>query len=207
MAAHKPGSVKVPSGSLPAMAAASSPPPDTMSIGQPLSAVLATLVGPLNLRLMAQDQLSCSEVASVMTSTGLQIQPLPSGNYTILCNVSGGQCCGTGSIRIRIIFQDPDLLPGCLGSRSVSYSNSTTKLTGRENLTKNTFCVGPVGPNEKENQVKMYKKYCLRYITSGSMSNSQIRIKLKSRVRIRIKVKSRIRICIKRVWIRITAGG
>jgi hypothetical protein len=43
-------------------------------------------------------------------------------------------------------FQDPDPFPGCLGSGSVSYSNGTTKLTGRENLTKNTFCV-----------VKMYK--------------------------------------------------
>jgi hypothetical protein len=32
------------------------------------------------------------------------------------------------------------------------------KLTGRENLTKYAFCLGPVGPSEKENQVKMYKK-------------------------------------------------
>jgi hypothetical protein len=35
---------------------------------------------------------------------------------------------------------------------------STTKLTGRENLTKNTFCVGSVGLTDKENRVKMYKK-------------------------------------------------
>ncbi len=35
----------------------------------------------------------------------------------------------------------------------------TTKLTGRENLRKNTFFVGPVGPSDEENQVKMYKKY------------------------------------------------
>jgi hypothetical protein len=41
---------------------------------------------------------------------------------------------------------------------------STTKLTGRENGT-NTFCVGPVEPNDKENEVKMYKKYCFRDIT------------------------------------------
>jgi hypothetical protein len=40
---------------------------------------------------------------------------------------------------------------------------STIKLTGRENLTKNTtFCVGPVGPTDKENQVKIYKKYRFR---------------------------------------------
>jgi hypothetical protein len=67
------------------------------------------------------------------------------------------QCCGSesGSVRIRIIFHDPDPFPVCLGSGSVSYSNGTTKLTGRENLTKNTFCVGPT---DKENQVKMYKE-------------------------------------------------
>jgi hypothetical protein len=63
-------------------------------------------------------------------------------------------CSGSGSA------------PGCLGSGFVSYSNGTTKLLGRENLTKNTFCVGPVRPTDKENQVKMYKKYCFRYITS-----------------------------------------
>jgi hypothetical protein len=47
------------------------------------------------------------------------------------------------------------------GFRSVSYYNGTTKLTGRENLTKNTFRVGPVGPTDKENQVKMYKSTVL----------------------------------------------
>jgi hypothetical protein len=36
---------------------------------------------------------------------------------------------------------------------------STTKLTGRENLTKNTFYVGPAGPIDMENQVKMYILY------------------------------------------------
>jgi hypothetical protein len=36
---------------------------------------------------------------------------------------------------------------------------STTKLTGRENLTKHAFLLGPVGPTDKENKVKMYKKY------------------------------------------------
>ncbi len=63
------------------------------------------------------------------------------------------------------------------GSGSISFFMSTTKLTGRENLTKYAFCVGPVGPTDKENQVKMYKKICFRYITSlklegsGSVSN------------------------------------
>jgi hypothetical protein len=44
---------------------------------------------------------------------------------------------------------------------------STTKLTGRENLTKYAFWLGPVGTSDKKkNQAKMYKKYCFRYITS-----------------------------------------
>ncbi len=54
-------------------------------------------------------------------------------------------------------FSGSGSVPGCLGSGSVSYSNGTTKLTGRGNLTKNTFCVGPVGPNDEENQVKSSK--------------------------------------------------
>ncbi len=33
---------------------------------------------------------------------------------------------------------------------------NTTKLTGRENLTKYTFWLGPVGPTDKENQVRVY---------------------------------------------------
>jgi hypothetical protein len=78
--------------------------------------------------------------------------------YLVLYTV---QCCGSGSesgsVRIRIIFQDldPFPFPGCLGSGSVSYSNGTTKLTGRGNLTKNTFCVVPVGPNYKKKRGKM----------------------------------------------------
>ncbi len=43
---------------------------------------------------------------------------------------------------------------------------STEKLTGRENLTKSAFWLGPGGPTDKENLVKMYKKYCFRYISS-----------------------------------------
>jgi hypothetical protein len=38
---------------------------------------------------------------------------------------------------------------------------STTKLTGRENFTKYAFWLGPVGPTDKENQGKMYKKVVL----------------------------------------------
>jgi hypothetical protein len=43
---------------------------------------------------------------------------------------------------------------------------STTKFTGRENLTKYAFWLGPVGPTDKENQVKIKKKDCFRYSTS-----------------------------------------
>jgi hypothetical protein len=84
---------------------------------------------------------------------------------------------------------------------------STSKLTGRENLTKYTFWLGPVGPTDKENEVKMYKKYYFIDITSLETVRALIHIKLKSRIQIRIsiKVKSRIRICIRRVWIRNTA--
>jgi hypothetical protein len=70
--------------------------------------------------------------------------------------------------RIRIIFRIRIRSRGCIGSGSVGYrySNGTKKLKGRENLTKNTFCVDPVGPTYKESQVKVCKKYCFRYITS-----------------------------------------
>ncbi len=38
---------------------------------------------------------------------------------------------------------------------------STTKLTGRENLTKYAFWLGHVGPTDKENKGKMYKSTML----------------------------------------------
>jgi hypothetical protein len=43
---------------------------------------------------------------------------------------------------------------------------SITKLTGRVNLTKYVFWLGPVVPTWKEKQVKMYSKYCFKYITA-----------------------------------------
>ncbi len=69
-------------------------------------------------------------------------------------------------LRIRIRkdlhnFSGSGSFPPGLGSGSVSYSNGTAKLTGRENLTKNTFCVGPFEPTDKENQEKMYKRTVL----------------------------------------------
>jgi hypothetical protein len=54
---------------------------------------------------------------------------------------------------------------------------STTKLTGRENLAKNTFCEGPVGPTDKENQLKMYKKYHFRVHYLFKTVRIQIRTK------------------------------
>ncbi len=47
--------------------------------------------------------------------------------------------------------------PGVLGSESISYLMITTKLSGQENLTKYALWLGPFGPSDKENQVKMYK--------------------------------------------------
>ncbi len=38
---------------------------------------------------------------------------------------------------------------------------STTKFTERENLTKYAFWLGPVGPTDKENQVKIKKRTVL----------------------------------------------
>ncbi len=83
-----------------------------------------------------------------------------------------------------ISVADPDVL----GSGSVSYS-------GRENLTKYAFWLGPVGPTDKENLVKRTKSTVL-----GNYLFETVRI------RIRIKLTSRIwiRIRIKRVWIRNT---
>jgi hypothetical protein len=43
---------------------------------------------------------------------------------------------------------------------------STTKLTGRENLTTYACCLAPGRPTEKENPIKKYKKYRFRYISS-----------------------------------------
>jgi hypothetical protein len=58
---------------------------------------------------------------------------------------------------------------------------STTKLTGRENLAKYryAFWLGPVGPTDKENQVKLFKKYCFRYIILFEMAGIRIWIRIK----------------------------
>ncbi len=68
------------------------------------------------------------------------------------------QCSVVVPIRTQV-FQDPDPDP-------LITLMSTTKLTGRENLTKCAFWLGPGGPTDRENQIKMYKKYCFMYITS-----------------------------------------
>ncbi len=74
------------------------------------------------------------------------------------------QCCG--SARIRIIFLDPDpgSVPECpgSGSGSISYANEHNKMNWKGKYNNYAFCFGPVRPTDKENQVKMYKKYCYR---------------------------------------------
>ncbi len=74
----------------------------------------------------------------------------------------------------------------------MSYSNEHNKINWQGKFNKVRLLFGPVGPTAEGNQVKMYKKCCFRFITSlkrqgsGSVSNSQIRIKLKSSIRIGI---------------------
>jgi hypothetical protein len=70
------------------VATAAGPSPAALSTAPTISMVLPTLVGPLNLRLKALDQLTCSHVlAAMLSSESLQIQPLKQRNSTILCDV------------------------------------------------------------------------------------------------------------------------
>jgi hypothetical protein len=57
---------------------------------------------------------------------------------------------------------------------------SKTKLPGRENLPKYAYCLGPVGPIDKENQAKMYKMFSFRFISYHYLFET---------VRIRIRTK------------------
>ncbi len=62
---------------------------------------------------------------------------------------------------LRTVFRirkDPYYLPG---SGSVSYSNEHNNITWKEKFNKvqYAFLLGPVEPTDKENQVKVYKKY------------------------------------------------
>ncbi len=50
---------------------------------------------------------------------------------------------------------------------------STTKFNGRENLTKYAFWLGPLRPTDKENQVTMYKEYCVRCIPTLLLRNGK----------------------------------
>jgi hypothetical protein len=94
---------------------------------------------------------------------------------------------------------DPDPFPGVLGSESGAMLVSRTKLTGRENLTKYAFWLGPGRPTDKKNQVRMYKNYgtvlgTLPFLYRTKQSDLDP-YQLEKRVRIRIK----------RVWICNTA--
>jgi hypothetical protein len=61
---------------------------------------------------------------------------------------------------VLISVADPDPSPGCLGSGSTSYSNERNKINWKGKFNKEYLCVGPVEPTDKENQGKVYKKYC-----------------------------------------------
>ncbi len=76
------------------------------------------------------------------------------------------QCCGSGSVRVHIIFLDPDPFPGLLGSGSVSYGTllRTTKLNGwKGKFNKGCLLVRSWWTYRQE-KIK-YKKYCFRHIT------------------------------------------
>ncbi len=96
-------------------------------------------------------------------------------------------------IWIHIIFQDPDPFPGCLGSRSVSisYSHEHNKINWKGELNINTFCVGPVGPTDKGNEVNMY--ICIK--SAGTVLCSLPLWNGKDRIRIRLESRIRVRIC------------
>ncbi len=83
------------------------------------------------------------------------------------------QCCGSGdgsgSARIHIIFPDPVSIPGCLGSRSVSYSNEYNKINWKGKFNKVCLLVGSFTPTDKENQ----QKDCFRFITFFFFFNSK----------------------------------
>ncbi len=57
-------------------------------------------------------------------------------------NVPTHQCCGSGSVWIRTIFQDPDPFPGCLGSGFIRYSHEHNKITWKRELNKEYFLCG-----------------------------------------------------------------
>ncbi len=79
------------------------------------------------------------------------------------------QCCGSGSVRIHIIFQDADEFPGCLGSGSgsTSYSQGQNKINWKGELNKEYLLCGSCwtywqGKWSKDIGIK--SRYCFRYI-------------------------------------------
>jgi hypothetical protein len=76
--------------------------------------------------------------------------------FTFMKHFSREYCSLGDGIRIIFHALDPGSVLGCLGSRSIR--TITTKLTGRESLTKYAFLVGSCWTCDRENQVKMYKK-------------------------------------------------
>ncbi len=64
------------------------------------------------------------------------------------------QCCGSGPYN-----SGSGSVPACF------QICKQTKPTGREDLTTHASWLGPGRPTDKENQVKMYKKYLFRYFT------------------------------------------
>jgi hypothetical protein len=69
----------------------------------------------------------------------------------------------SNSVRIRNIFPDPGPFLSVSVFRFYS-SHSRSNWIGKYNMY--ACCLAPGMPTDKENQVKMFKKYRFRYITS-----------------------------------------
>jgi hypothetical protein len=83
-----------------------------------------------------------------------------------LCKGIAAKCViDIGASRITVqdkyVVENPTVKP-IRGNTSGWHKSDICKLFG---FSKITFCVSPVGPTDKENQVEVCKKYCFRYIT------------------------------------------
>jgi hypothetical protein len=71
--------------------------------------------------------------------------------------ISGIHCCGSGP--------DPYQFSG---SGSISYSSEHNRINWKGKFNKNTFCEGPVGPTDKENQERCMKSNILGILSVGN---------------------------------------
>jgi hypothetical protein len=117
-------------------------------------------------------------------------------------------CCRSASLRIRINLSDLD--PFLSDSGSGSYANEHDNNINWKEKFKNVCLLFGPGGRDKENQVEMYKKYCLlRYITSLKQWRSRSGLNNQTRIRIKmVWTRNTVKITrSKRIRIRITERG